>query len=118
MLERFEAGENFEDFFMILFRLLEVINESPNKEEIYSILKLDEEIQDDVFTAEENKQKILAGESLVMKIASLFSKGDGKHDESDITDGLLDKILDESTDIVGEDVYFNREHENAGIYAQ
>jgi hypothetical protein len=69
MLERFEAGENFEDFFMLLFKLLEVVNEDPKSAEIYSILKLDEEIQKDVFSAEENKQKILAGESIVMKIA-------------------------------------------------
>lgn len=116
MLEKFEAGESFEDFFSLLFKLLEVVNEDPNWEEIYSILKLEEEVQDEVFTAEENKEKILAGESLVMKIASLFSKGSPKDDEKELEDGLLDKILDVSTDIVWEDIYFNRQDENAGIY--
>lgn len=118
MLERFESGEGFEDFFMLLFKLLEVVNEDPNSQEIYSILKLDEEIQDDVFTAEENKEKILAWESIVMKIASLFSKWETKSDEDILDDGLLDKILDENTDIVWEDIYFNRNDENAGIYAE
>ena len=41
MLEKFEAGQNFEDMFMILFTLLEVVNEDPKWEEVYSILKLD-----------------------------------------------------------------------------
>lgn len=117
ILERFEAGESFEDFFMSLFQLLEIIQEDPNGEEIYSILKLDEEIQDDVFTAEENKQKILAGESIVMKIASIFSRWEQNSEQKDLEDGLLDKILDENTDIVWDDIYFNREHENAGVYA-
>jgi len=119
MLDRFEAGENFEDFFMLLFKLLEVINEDPSGEEIYSILKLDEEIQNDVFTAEENKQKIMAGESLVMKIASLFSKTHTEWEETELDEGLLEKVLDESTDMVWEELYFNRpEDENAWIYAQ
>lgn len=118
MLEKFEAWESFEDFFMLLFKLLEVVNEDPNSQEIYSILKLDEEIQDDVFTAEENKQKILAWESLVMKIAGLFSKGTHKDSEEELEDGILDKLLDENTDIVWEDIYFNREQENAWIYAE
>jgi len=118
MLEKFEAWENFEDFFMLLFKLLEVVNEDPNSEEIYSILKLDEEIQDDVFTAEENKQKIIAWESIVMKIASLFSKWVHKDSGEELEDGILDKLLDESTDIIWEDIYFNREQENAWIYAE
>lgn len=118
ILERFESWENFEDFFMLVFKLLEVVNEDPNSQEIYSILKLDEEIQDDVFTAEENKQKILAGESLVMKIASLFWKWTHKEWEEQLEDWILDKLLDENTDIVWEDIYFNREQENAWIYAK
>lgn len=118
ILERFESWEKFEDFFMLVFKLLEVVNEDPNSQEIYSILKLDEEIQDDVFTAEENKQKILAGESLVMKIASLFWKWTHKEWEEELEDWILDKLLDENTDIVWEDIYFNREQENAWIYAK
>lgn len=117
MLERFEQGESFEDFFMLLFKLLEVVNENPNSQEVFNILKLDEDIQDEVFTAEENKQKILAWESLVMRIASLFSKSDANVDEQELWEWMLEKILDDTTDIVWEDVYFNREDENAGIYA-
>jgi len=117
LLDRFEAGESFEDFFMLLFKLLEVVNEDPSGEEIYSILKLDEEIQDDVFTAEENKKKILAGESLVMKIASLFSKSHREWIETEMDEGMLEKVLDESTDMIWDELYFNRPvEENAWIY--
>jgi len=118
LLDRFEAGENFEDFFMLLFKILEVVNEDPKGEEIYSILKLDEEITSNVFTAEENKQKILEWESLVMSIASIFSQGTHELSEEELENGLLGKLLEESTDIVGEDVYFNREDEKAWIYAE
>jgi hypothetical protein len=52
-----------------------------------------------------------------MKIAWLFSKGTVKWDEDTLDQELLDKILDESTSIVWEEIYFNREDENAGIYA-
>jgi hypothetical protein len=118
ILEKFESWESFEDFFMLLYKLLEVVNENPEGKEVFSLLNLDEEIQDEVFTAEENKQKILAWESLVMKIASLFSEWDAKSHEDELWDGMLEKILDETTDIVWEDVYFNRESEQAGIYAE
>lgn len=117
MLERFERWEWFEDFFMILFKLLEIVDENPQSEELFSILQLDEELQADVFSAEENKQKILAGESLVMKIANLFSKWNNKNEQKQLDEDLLDKILDVSTDIVWEDIYFNREIQNAWIYA-
>lgn len=117
MLERFEQGESFEDFFMLLFKLLEVVNENQDSREIFSLLNLDDDIQDEVFTAEKNKQKILAWESLVMSIASLFSRGDAKKEEQELWEWMLEKILDDTTDIVWGDVYFNREDENAGIYA-
>jgi len=116
VLEKFEKWENFEDLFMLLFKLLEVINEDTSWEEIYSLLKLDEDIRSDVVVAEENKQKILDGESLVMKIANLFSKSESHTEEEQLDEWLLAKVLDENTDIVWEDIYFNREDDKAGIY--
>ena len=44
----------------MFFELLEVITENPEGKEVFALLKLDQDIQDEVFTAEENKQKILA----------------------------------------------------------
>jgi hypothetical protein len=117
-LDRFEAGEDFKDFFKLFFELLEVVAENPEGKEVFSLLNLDKDIQAEVFTAEENKQKILTGESLVMKIAGLFSAGDAHRDKQELEDGMLEKILDNTTDIVGEDIYFNREEENAGIYSE
>jgi hypothetical protein len=117
-LDKFEAGEDFKDFFKLFFELLEVVSENPEGKEVFTLLNLDEDIQAEVFTAEENKQKILEGESMVMKIASLFSKWDASKDKQELADGMLDKFLDESTDIVGDDVYFNRQEEHSGVYAE
>lgn len=117
-LDRFEAGEDFNDFFRLFFELLEVVAENPEGKEVFTLLNLEENITAEVFTAEENKQKILQWESMVMKIASLFSTWDAHKEKQELEDGLLDKILDESTDIVWEDIYFNRDGENAGIYAE
>jgi hypothetical protein len=58
-LKRFEEGEYFEDFFLLLYKLLEVVDENPKSEEIYSVLKLDEETQSVVYDAEKTKEKIL-----------------------------------------------------------
>lgn len=118
ILERFENGEVFEDYFMLLHKLLEVIDENPSSEEIYQALWVEEDIQDEVITAEENKEKIMKWDFLIVKIASLFSKTDSKSEEQELEDWILEKILDDSTDIVGEEIYFNREDENAGIYAE
>lgn len=118
MIEKFENGEIFEDFFMLLHELLEIVSENPEWKEIYTLLDLDEDIQDEVFTAEENKKKILQWESLVMKIASLFSQTDSNAHEQTLDEDLLGKILDDGTDIVWEDIYFNRSEDNAWIYAQ
>lgn len=116
-MRKFEEGESFEDYFMILYKLLEVLDENPYSEEIYQLLAIEDEIQSDVFSAEENTQKILQGDFLVTKIASLFAKSDAKAEESQADDGILEKLLDESTDIVGEDIYFNRPENHSGIYA-
>lgn len=118
ILEKFEAGESFEDYFFLLYKLLEVIDENPSSEEIYSALKNEESIKNEVFSAEENKKKILEWESLVMSIASLFSRSESKLEEGELDEGLLGKILDESTDIIGEEVHFNREDDMAGVYAE
>lgn len=119
ILRRFEEWELFEDYFMILFKLLEVIDENPDGEEIYNILDIEEETQAVVHDAEQTKEKILKGESIITQIASLFSKAESGEQEAELEDGILDKLLDESTDIVGDTVYFNREEdEMAGVYAE
>jgi len=117
ILDRFESWESFEDIFLLIFKIMEIINENPNKQEIYTLLLVDDETKDEVFSAEENKKKILEWESLVMKIASMFSKWHSEWEE-EIAEGMLGKLLENDTDIVWEDVYFNREDDNAGIYAQ
>jgi len=76
MLEKFENGESFEDYFILIYKLMEIIDENPSNEEVFTLSEIEESTTQIVYTAEENKQKILDGESLVMRIAGLFSRAD------------------------------------------
>lgn len=120
ILQRFEEGECFEDYFMILFRLLEVLDENPSKKEIHQVLENIDELDSQVHKAEETKNKILVGESLIMNIAWLLWLIDTKIHEKGIDVELLEKVLDTSTDIVWDEIHFNREsdEEMAWIYAE
>lgn len=109
ILEKFEQGEWFEDYFMIIFKLLEVLDENPDNKEIYQVLTQEQEIQDDILTAEETKQKILEWDFLITKIASLFASGDAKDEENKLDGEVLDRFLDQTTDVVGDEIYFNRD---------
>lgn len=116
MLRRFEEGEYFEDFFMLLFKLLEVINENPDGEEVFSTLKLLDDTEGWVLEAEATKQKILDGEKVSANIANLMGETD-----SDMQEGILEKILDEGTHFIGDEIHFAHNQEEvdmAWIYAE
>ncbi len=113
LLERFESGEYFEDFFLLIFELLEIINENPDGEEVFSTLKLDDDTESLVHKAEVTKEKILNGEKITANISSLIGETD-----SHMEWWVLEKILDEDTDLVGDELHFAREDDKAGIYAQ
>jgi len=78
IIKRFEDGEGFDDYFLLLFQLLEVIDENPDGEEVYHILKLEEDTQKLVYTAEETKKKILEGEKLTANISKLIGETDAE----------------------------------------
>lgn len=113
ILERFENGESFEDYFFLIYQLMEVIDENPDGEEIFQLIDKEDEAESLVVEAEENTKKILAWESLIMKIAALFGKT-----EAHLEEGVLEKILDKDTHFIGDEIHFAHNWENVGIYAQ
>ncbi|MDA9129033.1 hypothetical protein N9J72_00975 [Candidatus Gracilibacteria bacterium] len=112
ILKQFEAGENFEDFFMLLYKLLEVAQENPDGAEVYSLLHTLEETEEEVVSSEQTKQKILEGEQLTASISSIMGDLDGE-----LEGEILEKILDEETFFHGDEIQFTQtEQEMAGIY--
>lgn len=112
-LKRFEEGESFEDFFTLLYKLLEVIDENPSKQEVYSVLKLEEKVESLVYSAEETKQKILEGDKVTANISSLIGETDASLEE-----WLLEKVLDDDTHFHGDEIHFaHGDDDMAWIYA-
>jgi len=99
ILRRFEECENFEDYFFLLYQLLEVVNERKETKEAFSLEEEEEEIQKDIFDAEQTKKKIIEGESLVVKISQLFARGDKKEEDAQ-GEEFLKKYLADDTDIL------------------
>ena len=114
IIKRFEDGEGFDDYFLLLFQLLEVIDENPDGEEVYHILKLEEDTQKLVYTAEETKKKILEGEKLTANISKLIGETD-----AELEQWILGKILDDDTHFHGEEILFGHgDTEMAWVYAE
>lgn len=44
---------------MMLYKLMEIVNEKPEGKEVFSLLDLVEETQEEVLSAEQTKKKIL-----------------------------------------------------------
>lgn len=112
-LQKFESGESFEDFFMLLYRLMEVVDENPSGKEAYSLLDTVEETEEEVISAEETKKKILEWEELTASISGLMGKLDGE-----IEGELMERLLDDDTHFHGDDIHFQHGKEMAGIYAE
>lgn len=114
IIKRFEDGEGFDDYFLLLFQLLEVIDENPDGEEVYHILKLEEDAEKLVYTAEETKKKILEGEKLTANISKLIGETD-----AELEQWILGKILDDDTHFHGEEILFGHgDTEIAWVYAE
>ncbi len=116
--ERFEKGETFSDYFDILWELLDILQEHPDTKEIYTILDNENEIQQRVHEAEEIKNKILEGESVVMSIAKMLWYLEQHQWEWDTHEKMLEKLLDTSTQLVWEELHFHSEDDKAWIYAE
>ena len=101
ILERFESGDTFLDLFLLLFQLLEVIQENPQSSEVYHIATLEETAKSIVVEAEETRKKILKGEKITTTLSTLISDTDTK-----LEDGLLSEMLDDTTHFFGDEVHF------------
>ena len=113
ILRRFEEWESFYDFFEIIFEILEILSENPQDYEIYSITNALEDTEDLVSQAETTQQKILQWQKITTSISTLISETD-----SNLESSILEKILDENTDIIWENIHFRSEDEQAWIYAE
>ena len=114
ILQQFESCESFEDFFLMLYKLMEIVDENPNAKEIFTTLDLVEETEEEVLSAEQTKKKILKWEELTASISNLLWDTDGKLEWE-----LLEKILDDDTHFHGEEVHFAHwDNEMAWIYAE
>lgn len=114
ILKQFEAWESFEDFFMMLYKLMEIVNEKPEGKEVFSLLDLVEETQEEVLSAEQTKKKILEWEELTANISNLLWDTDGKLEWE-----LLEKVLDDDTHFHGDEIQFaHGDTEMAWIFAE
>ena len=114
MLQKFESWESFEDFFIMLYELMEIVGENPEGKEVFSLLDDTEETQEEVISAEETKKKILEWEELTANISSLLWETDGKLEWE-----LFEKILEDDTHFHGDEVQFaHGDTEMAWIYAE
>jgi len=112
IMRRFEAGETFFELFDILREILDVLPENPQSYEIYTVSRADETAQDILSESQSIEEKILSWKKLTTSLSQLIGDID-----SELDSGVLTRILDESTDFVGEDIYFRSESEDAWIFS-
>lgn len=113
LLKRFESCTSFEDFFLLLYKLFEIVEEEQETQESFYIQEKKDIVEDIFLQAEERKDKILAGEKVTAHISHIISEAD-----TTLEQGVLEKILDSDTHFLGENIHFSHGVESAGIYAQ
>ena len=75
-MKQFETLENFQDYFLLLYRLFEILGEETEVQEVFHREEKKEVVKHLLETATERKKKILAGEKVTAKISDLVSKTD------------------------------------------
>ncbi|MCH8518508.1 hypothetical protein LAT59_01990 [Candidatus Gracilibacteria bacterium] len=113
ILRRFEEGETFFDLFHIISEILEILPENPQSYEVYTASNALEEAEDILSEAESTQEKILKGQKLTTSVSKLIGETDAELDSE-----VLSRLLDASTDFVGEDIYFRSNLEEAGVLAE
>ncbi len=101
ILERFENGETFLDFFTLIFEILEILPENPQGHEVYTVSNSLEEAEKLLSKASSTQEKILSWQKLTTSVSSLISKTDAELDSA-----VLTRILNDSTDFVWEEIHF------------
>ena len=113
LLKQFETLENFQDYFLLLYRLFEILGEETEVQEVFHREEKKEVVKHLLETATERKKKILAGEKVTAKISDLVSKTD-----SVIETWVLSALLEDNTHFLGQEIYFAHSDTLAWIYAE
>ncbi len=108
LLKQIDSLDDFESMFRLIQKLIEIIPENSELLEKYSVQEEVDEVEETIIEAEGNKEKILAWEEITIKASKIMSETEQKLDRK-----LLDKILDEDTDIVGGEVKFRKNANNS-----
>ena len=112
-MKQFETLENFQDYFLLLYRLFEILGEETEVQEVFHREEKKELVKHLLETASERKKKILAGEQVTAKISDLVSKTD-----SNIETWVLTALLEDDTHFLGQEIYFAHSDTLAWIYAE
>jgi hypothetical protein len=100
-LEQFERGKNFQDFFLLLYKLFEILVEESEVHKVFLQEEKKNLVRGVLETATERKKKILAGEQVTAKMSDLISQTDRELDS-----GVLSALLEDDTHFFGQEVHF------------
>jgi hypothetical protein len=104
LINKINSMQDFESMFKLIMKLIEIIPENNELLEKYSIWEEIDKVDESITEAEKNKQKILSGEESTIQICELLDLADKKLDKK-----VLDKILEESTDIIWTEIKIRKE---------
>jgi len=113
LIKKINSMQDFESMFKLIMKLIDIIPENNELLEKFSLKEEVDEIEEIIWEAESNKEKILSWEEATVKICKIINSWDKKIDKK-----VLDKILDENTDIIWEEMVFrdsNLEEENRNL---
>jgi len=102
LMQEFDQCETFQEMFLLIYRLFEVLGENDENKESFQLLEESFIIEKIVFTAEETKEKILEWEKITADISSLIGDTDAELEE-----GVLERILDDDTHFHGDEILFS-----------
>ena len=101
LLVQFDQCETFQEMFLLLYKLFEVLWEDSETQESFQVLEETMLIEKLVIKAEDTKEKILDWEKITADISSLISDTDAELEE-----WILEKILEDDTHFHGDEILF------------
>ena len=113
IMKRFEEGETFIDLFSIVYELLEILPENPQSYEVYHVSNAVEEAEDILSESQSIEDKILKWQKVTTEITKLIWDT-----ESDMESEILEKVLNDSADLVWQEIYFRSESEDAWVLSE
>ena len=75
-MKQFDTLENFQDYFLLLYRLFEILGEDTEVEKVFVQEEKKQVLRHLLETASQRKKKILAGEQVTAKVTELISQTD------------------------------------------